>query len=163
MRELLAAHRQLNLSHFKGALKTPQIALSDATSFLARWLRALSTIEFSRAFVAKAESWGVVIEVLKHEMAHQYVHEILGEDESPHGPAFRAACERLGIDARARGLPDAQLDPAGQRVLERVHKLLALAESDNRHEAEAAAAAAQRLMLRHNLALPTDETQAASY
>jgi hypothetical protein len=151
VRELLAAHRQLNQSHFKGALSTPQLALSDATSFLARWLRTLRTIEVSRAFLDKAESWGVVLEVLKHEMAHQYVHEVLHEDEAPHGPAFRAVCERLGIDARASGVPDATLDAAGQRVLERVHKLLALAESDNRHEAEAAAAAAQRLMLKHNL------------
>jgi hypothetical protein len=38
-----------------------------------------------------------------------------------------------------------------------VHKLLALAQSDNRHEAEAAAAAAQRLMLRHNLEMPEPE------
>jgi len=151
LRELLAAHRQINQSHFKGALSTPQISLSEASAFLARWLRELRTIEVSREFLGRAESWGVVLEVLKHEMAHQYVHEILREDEAPHGPAFRAVCERLGIDARASGVPEVTLDAAGQRVLERVHKLLALAESDNRHEAEAAAAAAQRLMLKHNL------------
>ncbi|MDB4990001.1 MAG: hypothetical protein JWN04_5179 [Myxococcaceae bacterium] len=151
VRELLASHRQLNQSHFKSALSTPQLSLSDAESFLARWLPAARTIEFSEAFLAAAESWGVVLEVLKHEMAHQYVHEVLREVEEPHGAAFRAVCERLGIDARARGQPESQLDESGKRVLERVHKLLALAESDNRHEAEAAAAAAQRLMLRHNL------------
>lgn len=151
LRELLNAHRQLNQSHFKAALSTPQLALSHATSFLARWLPSAHTIEVSLAFLQSAESWGVVLEVLKHEMAHQYVHEVLHETEVAHGPAFRAICERLGIDARASGLPQAVLEPAGKRVLERVHKLLALAESDNRHEAEAAAAAAQRLMLRHNL------------
>jgi hypothetical protein len=151
LRELLASHRHLNQSHFKGALSTPQLALSDAGSFLARWLPSARTIEVSRAFLESAESWGVVLEVLKHEMAHQFVSEVLHESEPPHGPAFRAVCERLGIDARASGLPQAELDPAGKRVLDRVHKLLALAESDNQHEAEAAAAAAQRLMLKHNL------------
>jgi hypothetical protein len=161
VRELLATHRQLNRSHFKGALSTPQISLSDATGFLARWLRSTHAIEVARELLAQAESWGVVIEVLKHEMAHQYVHEILHEDESAHGPAFRAVCERLGIDARASGLPEAQPDPAGKRLLDRVHKLLALAESDNRHEAEAAAAAAQRLMLRHNLELGANGEQAS--
>lgn len=155
VRELLGAHRSINQSHFRGALATPQVALTDASSFLARYLRGARTIEVARSFVLQAESWGVVIEVLKHEMAHQYVHEVLGESEPPHGPAFRAVCERLGIDARASGIPKSELDAPGQRVLDRVHKLLALAESDNRHEAEAAAAAAQRLMLRHNLALPT--------
>jgi hypothetical protein len=156
VRELLIAHRAFNQSHFKGGLSTPQIALSDAASFLARWLREARTIEFSLPFLERTESWGVVLEVLKHEMAHQYVHEVLREDEPPHGPAFRAVCERLGIDARASGVPEHALDAEGKRVLERVHKLLALAESDNRHEAEAAAAAAQRLMLKHNVALDDD-------
>jgi Protein of unknown function (DUF2786)/SprT-like family len=163
VRELLVAHRAFNQSHFKGALSSPQIALSDAESFLARWLREAHTIEFSLPFLERTQSWGVVLEVLKHEMAHQYVHEVLREDEPPHGPAFRAVCERLGIDARASGVPELSLDAEGKRVLERVHKLLALAESDNRHEAEAAAAAAQRLMLKHNVALDDAGTVTKQY
>jgi hypothetical protein len=163
VRELIATHRSLNQSLFRGALSTPQFSLGDAGSFLARWLRHAHTIEVSRDFVATAESWGVVVEVLKHEMAHQYVHEVLREEESPHGPAFRAVCERLGIDARASGVPATALDATAKRVLERVHKLLALAESDNRHEAEAAAAAAQKLMLRHNLELPASDESDADY
>ncbi len=98
-----------------------------------------------------SHDWNVVLEVLKHEMAHQFVFEVLREVESAHGPAFQATCERLGIDARSQGIPEAQRSPEQTRLLERIHKLLALAESDNRHEAEAAAAAAQKLMLRHNI------------
>jgi predicted SprT family Zn-dependent metalloprotease len=154
VRELLEAHRQLNRTHFRGALATPQIALSDAGSLLGRYLGETHTIALSRALVSE-QPWSVVLEVLKHEMAHQYVHEILRADEPPHGPAFRSVCERMGIDERASGMPTAEVDAAGKRVLDRVHKLLALAESDNRHEAEAAAAAAQRLMLRHNLEPPS--------
>ena len=56
VRELLAWHRQLNRSHFKGALSTPQIALSDATSILARWLRGTHTIEVARPFLQTAPS-----------------------------------------------------------------------------------------------------------
>jgi hypothetical protein len=116
------------------------------------------TIEISLPLVVE-KPWGVVVEVLKHEMAHQYVHEILGEkSETPHGPAFRDACARLGVDPRASGLPSsgAAADPAERdvgddRTLTRISRLLALAESPNRHEAEAAMAAAQRLMLKHNL------------
>jgi hypothetical protein len=89
--------------------------------------------------------------VLKHEAAHQYVHEVLGETaETAHGPAFRDACARLGIDARASGVPAPKASPE-DKIIERIARLLALAESPNRHEAEAAAAAAQRLMLKHNL------------
>jgi len=91
--------------------------------------------------------------VLKHEMAHQYVHEVLGIlDENAHGPAFRGVCQRLGIDASAAGLPADRSEDAGEaRVLERIAKLLALAESANVNEAQAAMNAAQRLMLKYNI------------
>jgi hypothetical protein len=104
------------------------------------------------------EAWGTVLEVLKHEMAHQYVHEILGRmDEPSHGPAFREVCARLGIDARAAGVPAGP--PAATegghdqhvKVLERIAQLLALAQSSNVHEAQAATSLAQKLMLKYNV------------
>jgi predicted SprT family Zn-dependent metalloprotease len=150
MRELLRSFHALNHTYFKGVLKTPQLILVDSKSYYGRYHHVTRVIELSRPFVLE-QTWGVVLEVLKHELAHQFVHEVLGEQEEPHGPAFRAVCERLGIDPSARGLPVASKGSA-QHVLDRVHRLLALAQSDNQHEAEAAAAAAQRLMLRHNIA-----------
>jgi len=93
-------------------------------------------------------------------MAHQFVTEVLGDpDATPHGPAFRAVCERHGIDASAAGVPDAASSPEADRILSRVSKLLALAESPNVHEAELAMSEAQRLMLRHNI----DVTAQAAY
>jgi len=157
LHELRATHGHLNRSHFRAALKAPQFALTDATSFLARWLGHTRTIEVSRSFVLKAP-WGSVVEVLKHEMAHQYVHEILREHEVPHGAAFRATCERLGIDPTAAGLPQSESATKLHPLLDRVQKLLALAQSDNRHEAEAAAAAAQKLILKHNLQVSEETT-----
>jgi hypothetical protein len=118
---------------------------------LGRWLPNTRTLEISRPLVLQ-HPWGAVIEVLKHEMAHQYVHEVLGEtSQTPHGPAFRDACARLGVDAGASGVPDSAAAGAQEKVVERIARLLALGESANRHEAEAAMAAAQRLMLKHNL------------
>jgi hypothetical protein len=152
LRELVGAYQRLNESLFKSALRSPQFALSEATTFLGRWFQNTRTIELSRSFV-RTHDWTVVLEVLKHEMAHQFVHEVLRENEPPHGPAFRATCARLGIDDRSGGIPRTAESPEQKRLLERVHKLLALAQSDNQHEAEAAAAAAQRLMLKHNLDL----------
>lgn len=153
LRELHATTRHLNQTYFKGALLPVQLSLSDASGFLGRFNQETRGLELSRQLV-HGGSWGSIVEVLKHELAHQFVLEVLREQEPPHGPAFRAVCQRLGIDARASGLPEAALTLESARMLERVHKLLALAESDNRHEAEAAAAAAQRLMLRHNLSGP---------
>lgn len=151
MRELSAAWRQVNETYFKSALTAPTLELVAASATLGRWVPHTRTLEISRGLVLE-RPWGAVIEVLKHEMAHQYVQEVLGEtSESPHGAAFRQTCERLGIDSRAAGVPDATSVTEHERVVDRIARLLALATSPNRHEAEAAMAAAQRLMLKHNV------------
>ena len=155
VRELALEWAHLNHLYFKDGLRPPQIVLVPTRGHLGRWHRTTRTLEISRPLVL-AQSWGTVLEVLKHEMAHQYVNETLGEtSESPHGPAFRAACARLGIDAAAAGMPSAPSEGEA-RIIERIARLLALAESPNQHEAEAAAAAAQRLMLKHNLEVRRD-------
>jgi predicted SprT family Zn-dependent metalloprotease len=152
VRELRATYSHLNATFFKRKLTAPSIELSDAETRLGRWVADVRTIEISRSLVLD-EAWGVVVEVLKHEMAHQFVHEVLGQvSEAAHGPAFRDVCKRLGIDAGASGLPRASTtESRDAHVLERISRLLALAESSNEHEAQAAMSAAQRLMLKHNL------------
>ena len=159
VRELRATFWQLNDAFFKGGLRAPTIELVPTRHTLGRWVPATRTIEIPRPLVVE-RPWGAVVEVLKHELAHQYVHETLGErSQTPHGQAFRDACARLGVDARASGVPDAAGPDAGQeKIVERIARLLALAESPHRHEAEAAMAAAQRLMLKHNL----DEARSAA-
>lgn len=154
LRELSRRWGDYNRCYFRGGLRRPVLALTEGRDVLGQWDRRHRRIVLSRPFVMSA-SWGDVLEVLKHEMAHQYTHEVLGAtDETAHGPAFRGVCERMGIDAAAAGLPGARSDDDDRmRLLQRVSNLLALAESSNRHEAENAAAAAQKLMLRHNIEL----------
>jgi hypothetical protein len=153
LRELRAAYHDVNGSFFKRKLLPAAIELADATSRLGRWNADNRTIEIARSLVV-GQPWGVVMEVLKHEMAHQYVYEVLKvKDESAHGPAFRELCARLGIDAGASGMPSGggATSAEDSRILERIARLLALAESSNVNEAQAAMNAAQRLMLKHNL------------
>jgi hypothetical protein len=151
VRELRATWWQINDLLFKGTLSAPTLELVPTRGTLGRWVPRTRTIEISRPLVVE-QRWGAVVEVLKHEAAHQYVYELLGETEqTAHGPAFRETCARLGIDPRASGLPQRVDGEAEDRIVERIARLLALAESPNRHEAEAAMAAAQRLMLKHNL------------
>ncbi len=156
LREIAEAYRHLAFAYFKGGLKLPQFELVPSRARLGRWIEDTRVIELSRPLVLE-QPWGVVVEVLKHEMAHQYVSEVLGErGESAHGPRFRAVCEKLGIDAAASGVPIPK-SGAGHaehgKVAERIARLLALADSPNVHEAEAAMAAAQRLLLKHNIEL----------
>ncbi|HVR21484.1 MAG TPA: DUF2786 domain-containing protein [Polyangiaceae bacterium] len=149
LRAVRRVYEDLNASLFKERLRAPAFELSDAEGRLGRWSSDDRTLELRRTLLVD-HGWGVLVEVLKHEMAHQFVDEVLGmHDEPQHGPVFRQVCEERGIDARAAGAPAA--DRARDHVLERIAKLLALAESPNEHEAQAAMSAAQRLMLKHNI------------
>ncbi len=155
LRELVHSWRDINANFFQRALQPPVFQLVDHQSLLGRWRRRRRTIEMSRQLVLNTP-WGSVIEVLKHEMAHQYVDEILTTvEESAHGAAFRDVCQRIGTDPRTTGLPTPTSEPSSERarLLKRIAGLLALAESSNLHEAKTAAAVAQRLMLKHNIAL----------
>lgn len=159
LRRLALEWDNFNLALFKGAMRRPVLRLGEAPRRLGQWNGAVRTLELSRRLVLD-EPWGQVLEVLKHEMAHQFVDECIAVDESPHGPAFRSVCERLGIDGTTTGMSAVSADaqepkpPEGSthdRLVARVRKLLALAQSANQHEAENAASAAQKLMLRYNL------------
>lgn len=151
VRELRAVYEYENEARFGRRLTAPVIALADSGRRLGQWVASVRRLELSRAFVFE-RPWLEVTSVLEHEMAHQYVDEVLGvRDESAHGETFRRVCEERGIDARAAGAPVASDGPEGDRVLDRIRKLLALAGSDNQHEAEAAMRRAHELMLRHNI------------
>ncbi|HYQ43635.1 MAG TPA: DUF2786 domain-containing protein [Polyangiaceae bacterium] len=152
----------LNGALFRFQLARPALELVDSSSRLGRWHGGLRVIEISRSLLVE-HGWGVLVEVLKHEMAHQYVDEVLGQpDDAMHGSTFRRVCEERGIDPSAAGVPGVAKQPAfEQHLLERIAKLLALAESSNEHEAQAAMSAAQRLMLKYNIDLAVSGLQPA--
>jgi len=151
---------QFNYSLFKGVLKAPVFGLSTSLKTLGQWRKSERAIYISESLVIN-EPWGVVCEVLKHEMAHQYVDEVLGGSEKgPHGKEFQFVCQRLGISGKATGTPHtsasfphsvANIDK-DVAVIRKVKALMSLANSDNVHEARNAARVAKRLMLEHNLA-----------
>lgn len=151
IRELRRYYAMENELRFGKRLIQAVLALSDSPRRLGQWVRTTRTLELSRTLVLQ-RPWLEVTSVLEHEMAHQYVDEVLGvTDETAHGETFRKVCEERGIDARAAGTPVPSDGPDGDRVLARIRKLLALAGSDNQHEAEAAMKRAHELMLRHNV------------
>lgn len=167
VRELASNFAWENDARFGKRLRPPVFVLSNAATRLGQWISATRTLELSRKMVL-ARPWPEVIAVLQHEMAHQYVDEVLQvRDESAHGPTFQRVCSERGIDARAAGRPvaataDAQAasdapsasphaQTEGNRVLERIRKLLALAGSAEMHEAELAMKRAHELMLRYNI------------
>jgi hypothetical protein len=142
-------------------LRRPQFSLSDAGQRLGAWDPAREEIRVSRRF-ARERGWDEVRELLRHEMAHQLADQALdGGRETSHGPAFREACRLLGAHPGASGefVPlgarlEGNDDPARARVLGRVHRLLALASSANRHEAELALLRAREYARRHHVDEP---------
>jgi len=159
LRYVRRIYQEYNLGLFKGRLRAPLLEWSSAESELGAYLTSSRTLRLSLRLLE--QPWGALLEVLKHEMAHQFVLEVLQvQGEGPHGPTFQRVCRDCGIDARATGMPDLTPgEPKGetQRLRARIEKLLALAESDNRFEAEAATTAARRLLLKHNLERAPEE------
>lgn len=159
LERLVCEWDSINYAYFNRALRRPILRLSDTRSRLGQWHGQLRSLEISRPLVLE-RAWAEVIEVLKHEVAHQYVDECMSVDETAHGPTFRRLCDKLGIDGRATGAvvtSEPEDDPAS-RMVARIHKLLALAQSSNRHEAEAAATTARRLMLKFNIEVDRNNT-----
>lgn len=152
LRELRTAWRQVNLLRFGGQLQQPVIELARRDGDLGRWQSGTRVLSLAWRLVVD-RPWGEVVAVLEHEVAHQYVDEVLGvRDETAHGPTFRRVCAERGIDARAAGTPEVDPDVETPAVVRRIRKLLALADSPVEAEARAAARLAWRLMLRHNVA-----------
>ena len=146
--ELERSWHTLNWQLFGKQMHVPVIGLQTSSS-LGRYEPQCRTI-FLQRDLAMTGDWPQVIEVLKHEMAHQFVAEVLRLKEPPHGPAFRRVCAQRAIDGSAAGHVS-NIPTTHGAVVSRVRKLLALAQSENKHEAELAMASAQRLMLKHNL------------
>jgi len=145
---------------YRSRLRRPVIQLAEEKERWGHWDPLTRTLTLAFRLIEN-HPWAVVIEILKHEMAHQWVSEKDGSDEG-HGYLFHEACERFGVAPWARravfdpSFPlkawvTEHLDPETQRLQGRVEKLLALAQSTNSFEAEAAMQKVQELYARYNL------------
>ncbi len=156
LRQLLIEHQQICWCH-RLQLRSPVLELSDDGSRAGSWSPDFASLKIA-SWLIRDHGWDVVLEVLKHEMAHQYVHEVMGcRHDKPHGPAFQEACQRLGVHpqfCRATGAIPRFLEGGSDRpraILSKVEKLLSLAQSANEHEAALAMEKANALLRKHNI------------
>jgi len=147
-------------SEFSHRMQKPIFSLKSMNVRLGAWSNEKMEITLSRQFVLK-HPWDSVREVLVHEMAHQLAEQVLhGQNEPAHGKTFRKACRLLRANPKASGryptlhqrLWMKNTRPE-DKILARIQKLMALAESNNPHEAEAALLKASSLIQKHNLEL----------
>ena len=159
--QLYKEHQEISWYHRAG-LKPVVIQVVEMSGTWGKWDPFFRTISLNAKLI-REHSWDVVLEILKHEMAHQYVtdHDFKARD-TDHGPAFQQACQKLGVSSwasRAGGeipafipsIKERVLSPEDQRLLERVEKLLSLAQSSNEHEALLAMERVRELYAKHNL------------
>lgn len=147
----------LNEQHRKRMIK-PLFSLRELKRTWGTWSGSLGEIRLSRRLVMDYP-WHAVREVLLHEMAHQMAEQVLGAgDEPPHGETFLKACHLLRANPKASGSYRPLRDPMhpgiqdpNDRILIRIKKLLALAQSRNQYEAESAMIKAHELIAKYNI------------
>ena len=146
-------------------LMKPLFALRDFEKRLGYWSPEKREIGLSRRFVTD-HTWHDIREVLLHEMAHQFVHQVWGvQDEPPHGQRFQHACRLLNANPKASGayLPFSRqilqhVENGNDKIRQRIQKLLALAASSNQHEAESAMIKAHELMAKYEMNRTAQQT-----
>ena len=153
------ANWTLKPSH-RDNMQKPLFSLRDMNGKWGYWSGEKNEICLSRNLV-QDHPWDAVREILLHEMAHQLAEQVLGaHDEPPHGQTFKQACFLLRANPRASGkfrplderISKDSPNPE-DRILVRVRKLMALAQSKNQHEAEAAMTKAHELISKYNVDL----------
>lgn len=125
------------------------------------WNAGNRTLKLSVRLVMDC-SWDVVVNILKHEMAHQIVTELYHEEDG-HGALFGKACDMIGVLPEFQGasgdVPKVLMKrhtatgylSGNEGILRRVKKLLALAGSNNAHEAVSAMEKANQLIRKYNI------------
>lgn len=143
-------------------LMLPIFEISTSTKQLGCWQSGTRSLRISEHLIT-SYPWGITLQVLKHEMAHQYCSEVLRSRAVAHGEDFQKACSSLGVLPEFRGfslvtdelLQQLQTHGDGRgaepKVVEKIEKLLALGESSNVHEAEAALQKASILIEKYHL------------
>ena len=154
---------------YKLNLSLPLFEIAKVKKHYGSWNQTQRTIRISSELIENF-SWDIVIQILKHEMAHQICSEKFGDSSGGHGRNFQRACDFIGLAPEFRpaggDLPkkfvsavaiDEQTD-IGRRFIKKISKLLALAQSANEHEANLAMTKAGELMDKYNLRQLEDDS-----
>jgi predicted SprT family Zn-dependent metalloprotease len=166
-RWVLELHKELRqiVGETKFSLPRPAITLHQSESVWGRWDPLNLSISLSIAVIETC-SWRVVVEILKHEVAHQLTDYLYGSCALPHGVEFQSVCKLLRVEDWARRassgkslhelsmLSNWKQDKESEtniRYQRRLEKLLALADSTSEHEAMVAMRRAQELQDQHRL------------
>ena len=157
--QLYREHKEV-CRNYRVNLSQPVIEIVDSKKILGQWNGEFRTIKISSHLIKKY-SWDMVIQILKHEIAHEIVDEIF-QCKEIHGEMYRKACDMIGVPEEFRSasgdFPDTVRRFVDKRfysdktkMLEKVRKLFSLAKSLNENEAFLAMKKAHELIEKHNI------------
>ncbi len=162
--QLLREHEYICFQ-YRLKLRPAVIEITDNKSHWGRWSPYERKIEISKTLILNYP-WDVVLQIFKHEMAHQICSELYRTDDG-HRASFQKACKSIGIcpPFNSASIDLDQPIPLWKEQwqrrqnefdnrnspLRKIKKLLSLAQSTNEHEAYRAAAKAQQLILKYNV------------
>jgi len=96
-------------------------------------------------------------DLIRHELAHYLTFIQSGHLTQPHGPEFKNFCKSVGwgeeiYNATMSLTEEKEIDSLHESdIFRKIEKLMALASSSNKHEAELAMIKSQQLLLKYNL------------
>ncbi len=128
----------------------------DHPSTLGTFQSDLFEIGINKVFLLENEE--AVKEIIRHELAHLVTFLDFGSSVSMHGKEFRAVCKRYGwaVEVSKATVPLEKV-VKNKRIVEKVRKLLSLAESPHPSEAEEATLKAQHLLSKYNVEYAPEE------
>ena len=145
---------------YKIKLNKPLIVIDDLTSTWGTWNHQAKIITISSSLISNY-SWDIVLNILKHEMAHQIVSDLFLAKEI-HGILFQKACDLIGLpkefrkstlnmDNKLSHWKNSSFAYEDQNILRKVEKLLSLAQSENENESLLAMEKVQEIYTKYNI------------
>lgn len=162
LKEVNNLYESYNYSYFHDKLETPIFKLVEGQGRIGYWCAKTRELALSRSVLRNYSNWYKLKTVLKHEMAHQYVDEVLKATEvDPHGPLFK----QIANEHEFESLLEVEEAEGHEKdsVIDKINKLLSLANSPNENEAQNAVNFAKKLMKKWNIKLLSEEDRQFGY
>ncbi len=148
----------LSRLYYQGCSYSLQFVVFDHPSTLGVFQSNLFEIGINKVFLFEREE--TLKEIIRHELAHLATFLEFGSCVPAHGREFRAICKRYGwaVEVLKATVPIEKV-VKNKRIVEKVRKLLSLAESPHPSEAKEATLKAQHLLNKYHVEYTPEEDE----
>ena len=142
------------------------IVIFESNQTLGYFDPAFYELGFNKLLMSKSHER--LTNVIRHELAHYALYLKHADTVKPHGNEFKNFCAKMGWDTEVSKASFCESSYEDRKkedpsILRKVKKLIALSESSNVSEAEQAMLKSQKLLLKHHLESPSNETEEVAF